>query len=86
MRKHISKVLIVVILVMAIIIGRLRIAQNAMETSFNSEVEWLYMDGLLSDSQAFLDCIRDCRDEPTDVAYVKLYYQTDVCWNERRNL
>ena len=86
MRKHISKVLIVVILVMAIIIGRLRIVQNAMETSFNSEVEWLYMDGLLSDSQAFLECIRDCRDEPTDVAYVKLYYQTDVCWNERRNL
>ena len=86
MRKHISKVLIVVILVMAIIIGRLRIAQNAMETRFNSEVERLCMDGLLSDSQAFLDCIRDCRDEPTEVAYVKLYYQADVCWNKMRNL
>ena len=38
MRKHLSKVLVAVILVMAIIIGHLLIVQNAMETSFNSEV------------------------------------------------
>ena len=86
MRKHLSKVLIAVILVMAIIIGYLLIVQNAMETSFNSEVEWLCTDDLLSDSQAFLDCIRDCRDEPTEAAYVKMYYQANVCRNEMRNL